>query len=152
MEVVEQAAVIGASIELVQKAMNDLESIPRWATVEGKVDNPQGQGTGRSYDWYFRVSGLHFKGKLEVIDQSESSLVTKSTGDIDSIWSINLTPLSRHSTAIRVVVEYLPPHKLLEPLADLVVRQLASPEVASENMNRFKLMVEQQAVDVRTGS
>jgi uncharacterized membrane protein len=152
MEVVEQAAVIGASIELVQEAMNDLESIPRWATVEGKVDNPQGQGIGRSYDWYFRVSGLHFKGKLEVIDQSESSLVTKSTGDIDSIWSIDLTPLSRHSTAIRVVVEYLPPHKLLEPLADLVVRQLASPEVASENMNRFKLMVEQQAVDVRTGS
>ena len=152
MEVVEQAAVIGASIELVREAMNDLESVPRWATVEGRVDNPRGQGIGRSYDWSFRVSGLQFKGKLEVIDQSDSRLVTKSTGDIDSIWTIDLTPLSRHSTAIRVVVEYVPPHKLLEPLADLVVRQLASPEAAHENMNRFKLMVEQQAINVSSES
>ena len=148
MEVVEQAAVIGAPIETVREVMNDLESVSRWATVDGTVENPQGQGVGMTYDWHFQVSGLRFKGKLEVIDQSENSLVTKSIGDVDSIWSIDLTPLSQNSTAIRVVVEYLPPYKFLEPLADLVVRQLASPEVAEENMNRFKLMVEQHAAQV----
>ena len=148
MDVVEQAAVIAAPIEIVREAMNDLEGIPRWATVEGTVENPQGQGLGMTYDWHFRVSGLHFKGQLEVIDQSDDSLVTKSTGDIDSIWTINLTPLSKNSTAIRVVVEYVPPHKFLEPLVDLVVRQLASPEVAEENMNRFKMMVEQRATEI----
>ena len=66
MHVVEQATIIEAPIEIVRNAMNDLEGIPRWATVEGTVDNPQGHGIGRSYDWRFQVSRLKFKGKVEV--------------------------------------------------------------------------------------
>ena len=148
MHVVEQATTIEAPIDLVRQAMNDLESIPRWATVKGTVANPQGQGIGKSYDWHFQVSALNFQGKIEVIDQTQNSLTTRSTGDIDSIWTINLTALGSNSTAIRVVVEYTPPHAFIEPLADLVVQQLATPEVAGENMRRFKAMVEKQAVAV----
>ena len=44
-----------------------------------------------------------------------------------------------------MVVEYNPPHAFVEPLADFVVEQLASPAVARENLNRFKAMVEEQA-------
>ncbi len=148
MHVVEQAAIIEAPINVVRQAMNDLESIPRWATVKGTVDNRQGQGIGRTYDWHFQVSTLNFKGKIEVIDQTENSLTTRSIGDIDSIWTINLTALGSNSTAIRVVVEYTAPHAFIEPLADLVVQQLATPEVAGENMRRFKAMVEKQAAAV----
>lgn len=145
MYVVEQAAVIDAPIEIVRQAMNDLESIPYWATVQGTVTNPRGQGIGKTYDWQFQVSPLKFKGQVEIIDQTETSLTTRSTGDIDSIWTIKLTALGKNSTAIRVVVEYDPPHIFVEPLADFVVQQLASPAVASENMRRFKVMAEKQA-------
>jgi len=147
MHVVEQAIIIEAPIEIVRQAMNDLENIPRWATVKGTVDNPQGQGIGMTYDWRFQVSALSFKGKIEVIDQTENSLTTRSTGDIDSIWTINLTALGSNSTAIRVVVEYTPPHAFVEPLADFVVQQLATPEVAGENMRRFKAMTEKRAAE-----
>ena len=145
MHIVEQAAVIEAPLEIVWQATNDLESIPRWATVKGTIGRPQGQGIGQSYNWQFEVSHLNFKGQVEVIDQTETSLTTRSTGDIESIWTINLTALSKNSTAIQVVVEYNPPYAFVEPLADLVVQQLATPLVASENMNRFKAMVEAQA-------
>jgi uncharacterized membrane protein len=145
MQVVEQTTTIEAPIEIVRQAMNDLEGIPNWATVQGTVDNPQGQGVGRTYDWHFQVSGLNFKGKIEVLEQTETGLITRSTGDIDSIWTINLTALGNNSTAIRVVVEYTPPNAFVEPLADLVVQQLASPEAANENMMRFKTMVEKRA-------
>lgn len=149
MHIVEQSAVIEAPLEIVWQAMNDLEGIPRWATVQGTVGNPQGQGIGRSYDWQFEVGHLKFKGQVEVIDQTETSLTTRSTGDIDSIWTIKLTALNRNSTAIQVVVEYNPPYAFVEPLADFVVQQLATPAVAGENMSRFKAMAETQAAALK---
>ncbi len=145
MHIVEQTAVIEAPLEIVREAMNDLERIPHWATVQGTVDNRRGQGIGRCYDWQFQVGQLKFKGQVEIVDQTETSLTSRSTGDIESIWTIKLTALRKNSTAIRVVVEYNPPHAFVEPLVDFVVEQLASPAVARENLNRFKAMVEEQA-------
>jgi hypothetical protein len=46
---------------------------------------------------------------------------------------------------MRVVVEYTSPHTFVELLADILLQQLADPEVARENMSRFKTMVEQRA-------
>ena len=52
MHIVEQAAVIEAPLEIVWQAMNDLESIPRWATVKGTIGRPQGQGMA---SWFQRI-------------------------------------------------------------------------------------------------
>ena len=145
MRVVEQSAVIETSIATVMDAVNDIASIPSWATVPGVVDNIQGQGIGTTYNWRFQVSGLTFKGKAEIIEQSENSLITRTTGDIDSIWTVNLIPVGKSSTVIQVVVEYALPNSFIEPLADIVVQRLAKPEVANENMRRFKEMVEERA-------
>ena len=145
MQVVEQTAMLDAPMAITLDAVNDIENIPNWATVAGSVDKAPGEGEGVIYNWRFQVGSLTFKGVLAVIEQTGNSLITRSTGDIDSIWTINLTPIAKNSTAIRVSVEYTPPHAFIEPLADLVVQQLASPEVASENMARFKAMVEERA-------
>ncbi len=64
---------------------------------------------------------------------------------MDSLWTISLTPAGKKSTAIRVVVEYTPPHTFVELLADILLQQFGDPEVAKENMKRFKAMVEQRA-------
>lgn len=145
MQVVEQTAVIEAPVAAVMKALNDVKKIPSWATVQGVVDHVEGQGAGMTYDWSYQVSGLHFKGHSEVIEQTPNRLITKTTGDVNSIWTVKLTPVGNNSTVIRVVVEYTLANAFLEPLADIVVQQLTKPEVAEENMNRFKETVEQQA-------
>jgi len=145
MQIVEQSGIIDAPVAVVMEAITDIKDIPAWATVPGVIDNVQGQGVGLTYNWRFQVSGLKFKGEAKLIEQTQDSLITKTTGDVDSIWTINLTPVGKNSTIIRVVVEYTLPNAFIEPLADLVVHQLAKPEVAQENMRRFKERVENRA-------
>lgn len=145
MQIVEQTAIINAPLETVSIWMHNLESVPHWATVPGTVQNPRGDGVGKTYDWNFQVGPVSFSGEIEVVEQQPTSLITRTTGDIDSLWSIDLRAVSKNSTAIRVTVEFTPPHAFLEPLADVVMQQLATPEVAAQNMDRFKAMVEAHA-------
>lgn len=145
MLIVEQTAVIEAPMEIVMQALNDVERIPSWATVSGTIENVQGSGLGMSYDWCYTVEGLDFKGKSKVIEQTADTLITKTTGDIASIWTITLSRAGKRSTVIRVVVEYTPPNTFVEVLADIAIQQYTSPEVARENMRRFKEMVEERA-------
>lgn len=143
MHTVEQTAIIEAPLAAVMEAVNDIEGIPHWATVEGTVTKvPESPD---SYNWRFEVGNLNFAGQLKVIEQSERGLVTKTTGDVNSIWTIDVTPLSKTNMAIRVTVEYTLSNALVEPLVDLMVQQIASPLVATENMNRFKAAVEARA-------
>jgi uncharacterized membrane protein len=143
MQVVEQTAIIEAPLAVVMEAVNDIEGIPGWATVKGTVT--KSLEAPESYNWRFEVGNLNFSGQLKVIEQSEQSLITKTSGDVNSIWTIEVTPISKNSTAIRVLVEYTLPNALIEPLVDLLVQQIASPQVATENMNRFKATVEARA-------
>lgn len=142
---VEQTTVIEAPMEIVMRALNDVKDIPTWATVEGKIDNVQGRGLGMTYEWHYTVEGLNFKGKSEVIEQTANTLITKTTGDVDSIWTITLTALGKRSTVVRVVVEYKLPGSFVEILADEVIQQYATPEAARENLKRFKHTVEERA-------
>jgi uncharacterized membrane protein len=145
MLIVEQATVIEAPMEIVMQALNEVERIPTWTTVKGVIDNVQGNGLGMTYEWYYAVEGLEFKGKSEVIEQTANTLITKTTGDINSLWTITLTAVSKKSTAMRVVVEYTPPNSFIEVLADKVIQQYATPAVARENLERFKQAVEEWA-------
>lgn len=142
--IIEQTAVIEAPLELVMQIMQDVESIPTWATVDGKIENIRGSGPGMSYDWRFTVDGLEFKGQSQVIEQTADTLITETTGDVSSIWTINLTPVGLSSTAMHVVVEYTPPRAFVEVLTDIVLQRYATPEEARENMRRFKEMVEER--------
>jgi uncharacterized membrane protein len=145
MPVVEQAIVIKAPMAIVMEALNDVESIPTWTTVTGTITNVQGNGLGMTYDWHYTISNLNFGGKSEVIEQTENTLITKTIGDIDSIWTITLSAAGKKSTAMRVVVEYSPPNTFVEILTDIVLQQLSNPEVARENIMRFKEVVENHA-------
>ena len=142
MPVVEQSIIIQASVAVVMNALNEVETIPSWATVTGTINNVQGKGSGMTYEWHYTINDLSFSGKSEVIEQTETMLITKTTGDIDSIWTINLTPAGKKSTAMRVVVEYSHPNVFVEVLADIVLQQLNNPAIARENITRFKDMIE----------
>ncbi len=145
MPVVEQNIIIQAPVSIVMQTLQDVEQIPAWATVAGTIDNVKGRGLGMTYEWHYAINQLSFSGKSEVIEQTDALLITKTTGDVDSLWSITLTPLGKNSTAMRVVVEYSHPNIFVEVLADIVLQQLANPDVARENMARFKAAAETRA-------
>ncbi|MCG3208046.1 MAG: hypothetical protein FOGNACKC_01647 [Anaerolineae bacterium] len=145
MPVVEQTAVIKAPMTIVMDALNEVENIPAWATVSGAVTNVQGRGSGMTYEWHYQFNRFSFNGKSEVLEQSRNTLITKTTGDVDSLWTIILSPAGANSTAIRVLVEYTPPNGFIELLADIVLEQFSNPQVACENLSRFKEMVEAKA-------
>ncbi|MBN1217977.1 MAG: SRPBCC family protein [Anaerolineae bacterium] len=144
MVVVEQSTVIAAPVKAVMEAVNDVASFPAWATVKGVIYNVQGSGVGKTFEWHYSVEGINFLGKSQIIEQTENTVITKTSGDVDSLWTVTLTPISPKSTAIRVVVEYNPPHRFVEALADQVIQRYATPAVASENLRRFKEMVEER--------
>ncbi|MCB9101840.1 MAG: SRPBCC family protein [Anaerolineales bacterium] len=142
MPVVEQSILIKAPMRRVMAALNDVAAIPNWASVEGTIENIQGQGVGMTYNWHYSVADFSFSGTSEVIEQTESMLITKTYGDVNSLWTINLNSVGAQMTALRVSVEYTPAYGFVEVLADLFLQQLNNPEVAQENMNRFKASVE----------
>ena len=144
MPTVEQSIVINAPAETVMVALNDVESIPGWATVTGTIDNVQGQGPGMTYEWHYSINKLSFGGQSEVLEQTETILITKTTGDIDSLWTIELTTISKNSTSMNVVVEYMPPNIFIDVLANMVLQQINDPAVARENAARFKASVEER--------
>lgn len=148
MPIVEQSILIKAPLRRVMAALNDVAAIPDWASVEGTIENIQGQGVGMTYNWHYSVGHFSFSGTSEVIEQTESMLITKTYGDVNSLWTINLNPISAQTTAMRVSVEYTPAHGFVEVLADLFLQQLNNPEIAQENMNRFKASVESRAEQV----
>lgn len=148
MPVVEQSIVIKASMARVMAALNAVENIPNWATVSGTIDEVQGRGAGMTYVWHYNFNQLSFKGRSEVLEQTADTLITRTTGDIDSLWTITLSPAGANRTAMRVNVEYTAPNTFMEILADIVLEQLGNPAVARENMQRFKEMVETQADSV----
>jgi hypothetical protein len=141
--IIEQSAIIEAPMKYVMTIMNDVAAIPAWATVDGAVYNIRGSGPGLSYDWQFTFDDLTFSGHSKVIEQTEDTLITETTGDVASIWTIRLTPVAKN-TLVRVVVEYIPFSAFVEVLADVVIQRYATPAVAEENMNRFKQLVEKQ--------
>ena len=145
MPIVEQSAIIRAPAHIVMEALNDVENIPNWATVTGAVTDVQGHGPGMTYEWHYKFNKLSFDGYSEVLEQTSTTLVTRTTGDVDSIWTINLTAIGASGTAMSVVVEYTPPNTFIELLADILLEQLSDPAVAQQNMLRFKEMVEARA-------
>lgn len=145
MSVVEQVTVIKAPMNIVMDALNDVEHIPNWATVKGTISNVQGRGSGMSYNWHYQFNQVSFSGQSQVLEQSQDTLVTKTTGDVDSLWTVSLSPAGTASTAVRVLVEYTPPNSFIELLADIVLEQFGNPQVARENLFRFKEMVETKA-------
>jgi uncharacterized membrane protein len=124
------------------EALDEVESIPTWATVSGTIENLQGKGPGMTYEWHYYINNVRFNGQSEVLEQTDTTLITKTMGDVDSIWTINLSPAGKKSTALSVVVEYSPPNIYVEILADIVLQQIQDPKVARENITRFKQMVE----------
>lgn len=145
MPVVDQYTVVKAPLDVVMATLNDVENFPNWATVSGSISNVQGSGPGMSYDWLYTFNRIEFKGHSVVLEQTETTLITRTSGNVDSLWTVKLTPAGPGSTALHVTVEYTPPNSFIELLADIVLEQLNNPEIARQNLANFKATAEARA-------
>jgi len=141
MPVVEQKTIIKAPLRLVMEVLGAVEQIPAWATVTGAITNINGAGAGQTYNWRYQFNKFSFSGQSEVLEQTHTTLITQTTGDINSLWTITLSPAGVNRTSIWVLVEYTPPNPFIEVLTDIA----HNPEVAGANLARFKAMVEARA-------
>lgn len=147
MPFIDQSVVIKVPPHIVMATLNDVEHIPDWATVPGSISNRQGRGPGMSYDWFYTFNKIDFTGHSVVLEQTDTTLITRTTGSINSLWTVKLTPVGVGSTALQVIIEYTPPNSFIELLADIVLEQLNDPEIARQNLANFKAAAEAKATE-----
>ena len=103
----------------VDDPMNQLEWLPGMTDVREIA----GDGVGRRFSWTYKMMGMSFKGKTEVIDYvSNERYVIKSTGGIQSTWTWTFQP-ETSGTLLSLTVEYTIPVPLLGKVAERLVLQ-----------------------------
>ena len=99
--------------------MNQLEQLPGMTDVREIA----GEGVGRRFSWTYKMMGMSFKGKTEVIDYvSNERYVIRSTGGIQSTWTWTFQP-ETSGTLLSLTVEYTIPVPLLGKVAERLVLQ-----------------------------
>ena len=79
MPFVDQSTIINAPVAVVMEALNDVEAIPTWASISGKIEDVKGSGPGMTYTWHYLINKIRFGGKSEVLEQTDTTLITKTT-------------------------------------------------------------------------
>ncbi len=113
-------ALVGKVFSYLTNPMNELEWLPSLTDVK----NVTGLGVGQRWDWSYKMFGLPFKGKTEVIEYvSNERYVYKTKGGIVSTWAYTLKPDGR-GTQLSLNVEYTIPVPILGKVAEkLVLKQ-----------------------------
>ena len=83
---------------------------------------------GYSYQWTYKMSGVHFTGEGECIDLVPNTLLTsKNTGAIDSI--VRFTFLSKGiQTKVTLSIDYQVPSTLLGHLTEIIILKMNDKE------------------------
>jgi carbon monoxide dehydrogenase subunit G len=113
-------APVGKVFSYITNPMNELEWLPSLTDVRDVT----GQGVGQRWGWSYKMLGLPFKGKTEVIEYvSNERYVYKTSGGIVSTWAYSLKP-EGNGTRLSLGVEYKIPVPVLGKVAErLVLRQ-----------------------------
>jgi uncharacterized membrane protein len=99
---------------------NQLEWLPSITNVR----DVNGEGTGQTFSWTYKMAGLPLKGKTETVDYSENKRIgLKTTGGVRSTWNWAFSGAG-DKTEIELTIEYTVPVPVLGKLAEkLVTRQ-----------------------------
>ncbi len=121
---VERDVTINVPVEKVVAYLDDptnsLEFVPSMTDIR----NIKGKGVGTTYDWTYKMLGISFSGKTEVVEYKPGErYVTKSSGGIESTWTYSLKAEAGR-TQMNLVVDFTIPIPVLGRFAErLVLRQ-----------------------------
>ncbi len=125
---VERTITINAPVEKVCKYLSEptyaLEYVPSMTDIR----NIKGEGVGRTYDWTYKMLGISFSGKTEVVEYtSNERYVTKSGGGIVSTWTYSFKA-EAGGTQMNLVVDFTIPIPVLGKFAERLVRRQTERE------------------------
>jgi len=97
---------INAPAATVFDYMNGKDAAQEWDPYLKSMTNQDGEGFGSTYDWTYDIQGQTMKGKGVVTEFIPNrKQVLKSSGEIDSTWTIMWVPRG-NQTKLIIVIEY----------------------------------------------
>lgn len=137
---VERSVVINAPAEnvfsYISKPLNELQLNPNLSDIRDIT----GQGVGQRWSWTYKIMGKSLEGETEVIEYSPNNrYVTKTTGDISSIWTYTLKP-TENGTLLSLLIDGITvpiPGQMFEHAT-----QSLSERVATMGIARIKAKME----------
>ena len=121
---VERTITINAPVEKVTAYLDDPTNALEYVPSMTDIRNIKGKGVGTTYDWTYKMLGISFSGKTEVVEYKPNErYVTKSSGGIVSTWTYSFKA-ENGATQMTLVVDFAIPIPVLGRFAErLVLRQ-----------------------------
>ena len=121
---VERSITINAPVEKVVAYLADPTNALEYVPSMTDIRNIEGEGVGRTYNWTYKMLGISFSGKTEVVEYKPNErYVTKSSGGIVSTWTYSFKA-EADGTQMNLVVDFTVPIPVLGKFAErLVLRQ-----------------------------
>ena len=120
---ISKSVLINTPIEKVFEYMSDPQNLLEWNPSITDIRDITGRGEGQQYTWSYKMMGLPFTGKAQVI----SSIINterrvKSTGGIQSLWSWRFHR-EAGGTRLEMEIEYTIPVPVLGKVGELLIVQ-----------------------------
>ena len=121
---VERTITINAPVEEVCNYLSDPTNALEYVPSMTDIRNIKGEGVGRTYDWTYKMLGISFSGKTEVVEYKPNErYVTKSSGGIASTWTYSFKA-ETGGTQMNLVIDFTIPVPVLGKFAErLALRQ-----------------------------
>ena len=121
---VERTITINAPVEKVCNYLSDPTNALEYVPSMTDIRNIKGEGVGRTYDWTYKMLGISFSGKTEVVEYKPNErYVTKSSGGIVSTWTYSFKAETGR-TQMNLVIDFTIPIPVLGKFAErLALRQ-----------------------------
>jgi len=122
---IERTTMINAPVEKVFEYLLQPTNLPEiWPSmVEVKDFKDTPEHVGSTYNWVYKMAGVHFKGASECVEfVANKRTVTNSAGGITSTFDYTFEPVDGQTRLIQKI-QYIIPIPLLGKLAEAFIRK-----------------------------
>jgi len=122
---------IHAPVNSVFKYVIDPAHSAEWIIGMESMGNITGSAKGDHYDWIYKMAGMMFNGKSEIVDQKQDQLqVVHSRGGVESTWTFAFYE-EGGDTVLNLAIDYSVPVPVLGKFAEKLI--LKQNEKATED-------------------
>ena len=146
---INESVSIDAPLERVFEYMTHPENLPEiWPSMVETSNIQRSEDGSVSYDWLYKMAGVRFEGHAEgEVVEPHKKVVIRSESGIPNTFEWTYSGDDKH-TDVEVSIEYSIPGKLLQKLAEPLVRRLNEHEARTFLQNlkaRMELEAQQAA-------
>jgi uncharacterized membrane protein len=144
MKTIKKSVRIQAAPSAVYSYLVDANNMPRWLSSMEEIRNIKGKGVGQTYDWTYKMIGVHLKGSTKVLaDEPNKLRKTQTKGGANSTWTFAIEPDGKFAK-LNLTIDYEIPVPVLGKLAEKLVVKHNERE-AEASLEHLKDLVEDQA-------